>query len=401
MQPQVYYQAAYPPYQQAGGYTQYGAPPPPPPPPQGTGVHDASASAARHVKEAPTEKTAVVPMNPNISATYNLNTMLFQNIEDSDYYKALQGTLKEYADVVREIKSRVTHVEPWQAGTSRVPSSAFCLLVKLLTMRLTYKQMRQLVVAYGSPHVRAIGFLYLRYACLPGHLYKWYESFLEDEEEFQAAHSTAGAGSATTVGAFLKGLLSDMHYFGTTLPRIPTSLERRVKVLLLLLEEKVKRREANCELRDSGRDPFVPGSSIRAVFADAESEPAWYLAKIASRDGENEGKYWVEFEGYDTQVSVDIGDMGLLVPGEASAGPREQGEEIERGAESTSRKRGRGSRDDVEVEDLMAQVLAASRSASQAVGKNYSKRIGSVKNALSMKQDTFRSEAKELQHDGK
>jgi len=405
-QPQVYYQQQYPTYQQQpGGYAAYGVPPPPPPHGAGAG-QDGAASATQYTKAAPTEKTAVVPMNPNLNATYNLNTMLFQNIQDSDYYKALQGTLKEYVDVVQEVKLRVTHVEPWQAGTARMPSSAFCLLVKLLTMRLTYKQMRQMVTCHEYPYVRALGFLYLRYTCIPLHLYKWYEPFLEDKEEFQIAHSTGGAGSTTTMGAFLKGLLSDMQYFGTTLPRIPTALERKIKVLLLLLGEKIKRREANFELRDSDRSPFVQGGKIKALFVDAETEPAWYLATIESADEDNEDKYWVTFEGYDAQVSVDIGDMGLLVVGDVPAS-REQGEEPEL---MSNRKRSRPEQhvagagvggEEVEVEDLMAQVLAASRNASQAVGKNYSKRIGSVKNALSMKQETYRSGAKEQQTDGK
>jgi len=420
---QVYYQTqtqtAYPAYQHPGRYAGYGAPPPPPPfPPPLSGLgasSSTSASTTQHVKVAPTEKTAIVPMNPNINATYNLNTMLFQNIEDSDYYKALKGTLNEFSEVVQEIKLRVSHVEPWQAGTSRVPSSAFCLLLKLLTMRLTYKQLRLLITAYGFPYVRALGFLYLRYSCIPTHLYKWCEPFLEDKEEFQAAHSTGGTGNTTTISAFLKGVLSDMQFFGTTLPRIPTSLERKIKVLLLLLEEKLKRREANCELRDSNRDPFVTGSSIKAIFVDSDTEPAWYFATIESREEGSESKYWVTFEGYDSQVRVDIGDIGLLAAGEAAA--RELGEEvaIEGGAvvgagAGINRKRRRegagpglgiGGAQDVEVENLMAQVLEASRDASHAIGKNYSKRIGSVKNALSMKQDTFRSGAKEAQTDGK
>lgn len=48
--------------------------------------------------------------------------------------------------VVDEIYTRCTHVEPWAPGTSRVPSSAFCLLMKLFVMRLNRRQMETMLV---------------------------------------------------------------------------------------------------------------------------------------------------------------------------------------------------------------------------------------------------------------
>jgi|GraSoiStandDraft_4_1057263.scaffolds.fasta_scaffold939851_1 pre-mRNA-splicing factor 38B len=34
-------------------------------------------------------------------------------------------------------------------------------------------------------HIRALGFLYLRYVCKPVHLWEWLEEYLDDEEEVQ------------------------------------------------------------------------------------------------------------------------------------------------------------------------------------------------------------------------
>ncbi len=48
--------------------------------------------------------------------------------------------------VVDEIYSYCDHVAPWAPGTSRVPSSAFCLLMKLFVMRLTRPQMNEILV---------------------------------------------------------------------------------------------------------------------------------------------------------------------------------------------------------------------------------------------------------------
>ncbi|CAN0220874.1 unnamed protein product, partial [Hapterophycus canaliculatus] len=69
--------------------------------------------------------------------------------------------------VVDEIYSYCDHVAPWAPGTSRVPSSAFCLLMKLFVMKLTRAQMNEILVHEDSPFIRAIGFLYLRYTCPP------------------------------------------------------------------------------------------------------------------------------------------------------------------------------------------------------------------------------------------
>ena len=48
--------------------------------------------------------------------------------------------------VVDEIYSYCDHVAPWAPGTSRVPSSAFCLLMKLFVMKLTRPQMNEILM---------------------------------------------------------------------------------------------------------------------------------------------------------------------------------------------------------------------------------------------------------------
>jgi pre-mRNA-splicing factor 38B len=67
--------------------------------------------------------------------------------------------------VVDEIYTAVTHVEPWSAGTSRVPSTAFCCIYRMCLMRVTRKQMAWLLNHGDSPYIRAVGFLILRYTC--------------------------------------------------------------------------------------------------------------------------------------------------------------------------------------------------------------------------------------------
>lgn len=110
-------------------------------------------------------------------------------------------------------------IEPLSPGTARIPSTCFCLLHKFFLMRLTMKQMQGLLkhvvsksdcfvgalyaldpnmsnadatcyccfCCQDSPYIRAVGFLYLRYTCDPEKLWGWYEPYLDDKEEFNAA----------------------------------------------------------------------------------------------------------------------------------------------------------------------------------------------------------------------
>jgi pre-mRNA-splicing factor 38B len=262
-------------------------------------------------------KSNALPVYGN-SSNYNINNLLFNNIMENDYFRALYQ-LRTYHEVIDEVYRTVDHVEPWQMGTTRLPSSAFCLLVKFMLMKVTLKQMKGLLGTKDCTNVRAIGLLYLRYTCPPTELWKWYEPYLEDAEEFQPA---ADKTIRMTVGQFCIKLLTDMQYFGTTLPRIPVPIERKMKVLLLLLEEKKKRRRNN--LRDQDRGLFCVGAKVRAIYSDDANEPAWYEAVIDSKaddaDGTGIDRYWVTFPEYGNSECVDLGDMELLSPTSSTSG---------------------------------------------------------------------------------
>lgn len=84
-----------------------------------------------------------------------LEKVLCMNILSSDYFKELYR-LKTYHEVVDEIYNQVDHVEPWMTGNCRGPSTAFCLLYKFFTMKLTVKQMHGLLKHEDSPYIRAV-----------------------------------------------------------------------------------------------------------------------------------------------------------------------------------------------------------------------------------------------------
>ncbi|GLU10621.1 hypothetical protein SLE2022_274110 [Rubroshorea leprosula] len=152
-----------------------------------------------------------------------LEKVLCMNILSSDYFKELYR-LKTYHEVIEEIYNQVDHVEPWMTGNCRGPSTAFCLLYKFFTMKLTVKQMHGLLKHLDSPYIRAIGFLYLRYAADPKNLWTWYEPYIKDEEEF----SPGSNGRRTTMGVYVHDLLLGQYYFDTLFLRIPVPVVRQV-----------------------------------------------------------------------------------------------------------------------------------------------------------------------------
>lgn len=262
------------------------------------------------VDEKGNKRKNALPMHGNTS-NYNINTLLFDNIMSNDYFRALYQ-LRTYHEVIGEIERTVKHVEPWQTGTARFPSSAFCLLVKFCLMKLTEKQMNGLLKYTENAFVRAIGFLYLRYVAPPADLWQWFAPYLEDVQEIQPA---SDKNLHMTIGAFCIKLLTEMQYFGTTLPRIPVPIERKFKVLLLLLDERKARRQQN--LRQLDRFPV--GSKVQAIYSDAENEPAWYEAVIDSIEYDEHAsdhksarhKIFVTFPEYGNSECVDLGDLRL------------------------------------------------------------------------------------------
>ncbi|RHZ69334.1 hypothetical protein Glove_284g113 [Diversispora epigaea] len=155
--------------------------------------------------------------------TMNLTNILYQNIQASPYFKQLYE-LKTYHEVIDEIYNHVESLEPFLKGTTA--STAFCLLYKLWTLRLTVKQINGLIEHSDSPHIRALGFMYLRYVCKPAHLWDWFENYLDDEEQIQIQGGPRPV--SITIGKLCRQLLTDQKWLGTILPRIPVPIARDI-----------------------------------------------------------------------------------------------------------------------------------------------------------------------------
>ena len=74
-------------------------------------------------------------------------------------------------------------------GAGGIVSSAYCLLFKLGTMKLTVKQVNGLINHTDSPYIRGLGFMYIRYSQPPQDLWSWFEGYLQDEEVMKVESS--------------------------------------------------------------------------------------------------------------------------------------------------------------------------------------------------------------------
>ncbi|KAL3795925.1 hypothetical protein HJC23_002196 [Cyclotella cryptica] len=257
--------------------------------------------------------------------TFNIHPMLLQNITKSPYFQKCCEKLTDWNMLVDEIYYEVKHMEPWTAGASKTPSTAFCLLLRLFTLRCTEKQMTLMLDHVDSPYIRCIGFLYLRYAADPGRIWSWFEPYLYDDESVQIRQGKAN----TTVGEYVRMLLENLEYYGTRLPRLPLALERQFKVKLLQAE-RVEERAKMHEQNKAAMEYFQKlGSRIQALYGDEENPVTWYDAvvdRVILRDLESgelltRPKFQVTFPEYGNTEIVSLGEVDL--PGTHSVGTEE------------------------------------------------------------------------------
>ncbi|KAF9143392.1 PRP38 pre-mRNA processing factor 38 domain-containing protein B [Mortierella sp. GBA39] len=153
--------------------------------------------------------------------TMNLNSVIFQNIIDSPYLKTI-AELETFHEVQTEAQRNVKSMEPFLKGTT--PSTAWVLMYKFWTLRLTVRQIEGLIDNAHSVYLRGLGFLYLRFVCKPDQLWDWMGDYLEDDQEI-----TLQAGPKpvySTIGKMCYMLLHDQKFQGQMLPRIPVLVMR-------------------------------------------------------------------------------------------------------------------------------------------------------------------------------
>lgn len=161
-------------------------------------------------------------------------------------------------------------------------------------MGLTYENLRRLVESQDSPYIRCAGFLFIRYALPPDHLWPWCAEFLCDTEEFQL-NKSGGNTETTTIGEFVEGLLGEEKYFSTILPRLPNSVKKLLEAKLAPIPQYRKRTLANYDLLDIYRredvnvevnpaGEWMPANTVVLL----ESNPSRVRCVVRLRDGTEE-----------------------------------------------------------------------------------------------------------------
>ncbi|KAI0978754.1 hypothetical protein GJ496_000342 [Pomphorhynchus laevis] len=177
----------------------------------------------------------------------NLNSLILTNIQSSHYFKINLYELKTYHEVIDEIYNKVQHLEPWEKGSRHtqglkgmcggvrgvggggIVSTAYCILYKLYTLKLTRKQVMGLTNHKDSPYIRALGFMYIRYTQAPENLLSWFEDYLDDTEELDVK---AGGGCIMKIGQMLQQWLTRIEWFDTLFPRIPVPIQKIISARL-------------------------------------------------------------------------------------------------------------------------------------------------------------------------
>jgi len=157
----------------------------------------------------------------NKSDRMNLSNVIFLAIQSSTYFKEL-FRFKTYHEVVQEIRQEVMSIDPWIKGT-RTPSTCMCLLFKLFTLRLTVKQLKNMLKD-PSQTVRAMAVLYLRLCCKPQSLWEWLEPLIDDDSELTLVPSKP----AVPFGLFVIRMVKEQHFFDVLLPRIPVPIHKKM-----------------------------------------------------------------------------------------------------------------------------------------------------------------------------
>jgi len=212
--------------------------------------------------------------------TMNLNSLILTNIQSSQYFKVNLYQLKTYHEVIDEIYYNVNHLEPWEKGSRKtsgqtgmcggvrgvgaggIVSTAFCILYKLYTLRLSRKQVNGLINHGDSPYIRGLGFMYIRYTQPPADLWDWFEAYLEDEEEIEVR---AGGGPAQTVGQVVRHMMTKLDWYCTLFPRIPVPIQKNI-------EKNLNQREASTPMAASAIPPGSARAPAGAVRYAAEND---------------------------------------------------------------------------------------------------------------------------------
>lgn len=277
-------------------------------------------------------KSTISQWGPD-NGMFHFNPVLLQNTIQSPYFQKCCAELMDWTAIIDEIYYKVNHLQVFQLA--KQPSTAFCLLLRLLCLRMTPHELEQTLYHGDSPFIRAIGFLFLRYGgCCPEQVWSWIQPHLHDDVEFSVEPPGKLRASNVTMGEYVRKLFQERDYYGSTpLPRYPMQVENDLKVKLLAADNIAER--ALHHFRNEERMKYFQtlGSRIKALYEDNDNPVAWYEGVVdrvimRSEDGSRTLKYpkfVVTFTEYGNTETVTLGEMDITAESELYLNNANQG----------------------------------------------------------------------------
>eukprot|EP01065_Artemidia_motanka_P008657 TRINITY_DN14360_c0_g1_i1.p1 TRINITY_DN14360_c0_g1~~TRINITY_DN14360_c0_g1_i1.p1 ORF type:complete len:308 (+),score=49.43 TRINITY_DN14360_c0_g1_i1:90-1013(+) len=193
------------------------------------------------------------------TATMNMETALNQRLTESQYFRELSakttvGDVLEaigHWDFPRDMAAWVAQEhdagQPGQAQarnrhTSTVmvqggikgrdtpvhhglrPSYMWCMLHRLIELRPTAHELREMLSKHSRAHVRCLAVLFVRLTQPPSEFLDWLQGPLEDTES-----TVLVAGSKVTVHEFTKSVVQEQRALGTIFVRVPEKVLRQFR----------------------------------------------------------------------------------------------------------------------------------------------------------------------------
>ncbi|MES1909378.1 MAG: hypothetical protein MHM6MM_002125 [Cercozoa sp. M6MM] len=242
---------------------------------------------------------------------YGFSNLMARQIYENYYYTSQCVNMTTFNDVINEILNEVTYVTPFVPNSESNPSTAFCLLYKLMTLRLTRRQLLSLVDSEQNGFLRVMGMLYARMALPASELWDWIGIYAEwDDPELVQVQPLMGIGEEESltrpkwsIGQIARRLLTEARWLEAQLPRIPVPIQRELKRRLLkidydrrqcermrerdLLRRKVRigkelqveypavARDREAAVRPARVDKILDNGNIAVTFFDDNHEPSF------------------------------------------------------------------------------------------------------------------------------
>jgi pre-mRNA-splicing factor 38B len=252
--------------------------------------------------------------------TFHWHPVLLRNTIHSSYFIKCCRELQDWNAIIDEIYCEVKTMDTFcSSAVKPQPSSAFCLLLRLLTYRMTEHQVSLTLQHADSPYIRAIGFLYLRYVCPPERMLEYIEPYLlvddEDGQEIKVDRLTI------PLAKFIRLLFTHRDYFGgTPLPRLPVTVEAAVQAKVRAADRAADRAAQHYKNSDRMQRLTTVGSEVMALYGDDDIPTTWYRAIVDRVVHQDETanrpflypRFIVTFPDYGNTETVRLGELDEL-----------------------------------------------------------------------------------------